>query len=325
MDKKLIKEYINNLKNTAIEDKTEFTDRSYLEKLLNELKPNPNIQIQHEPKRHKESLGAPDFIIRNNGNIIGYIEVKKIEQNLDDTLKSPQIDKYKQLSNNILLTNYIEFIWIKNGNIDLREVLVFKTDLKKINTKIDQTKSDTVISILNEFFKAPIEKIKSVEKLASLLAKRTKTLKDLVEQHLNLYIDLKKQSTLVGTYNIIKENIYNNELKANEFADSIAQTITYGFFLAKLNNTNNLRIDFDNIKKFIPNNFALIQDILKLIDNIAISNEYGNIKWILESMLLMILITLILKQFLNNFHLLKIKTQMVNIQKTHIYIFMKTF
>ncbi|AHH11428.1 N-6 DNA methylase (plasmid) [Borrelia coriaceae] len=285
MDKKLIKEYIHNLKNTAIEDKTEFTDRAYLEKLLNEIKPNPNIQIQHEPKRHKESLGAPDFIIRNNGNIIGYIEVKKIEQNLDDTLKSPQIDKYKQLSNNILLTNYIEFIWIKNGNINLREVLVFKTDLEKINTKIDQTKSDTVISILNEFFKTSVEKIENVEKLASLLAKRTKTLKDLVEQHLNLYIDLKKQSTLVGTYNIIKENIYNNELKVNEFADSIAQTITYGFFLAKLNNTNNLIIDFDNIKKFIPNNFTLIQDILKLIDNIAISSEYGNIRWILEELI----------------------------------------
>ncbi|ABF82190.1 putative methylase, partial (plasmid) [Borrelia hermsii DAH] len=285
MDKNIFQEYINNLKSTVIEDKTELTDRVHLEKLLDKLKPSSKIQIQHEPKRHKEGLGAPDFIIRNNGNIIGYIEVKKIEQNLDDTLKSPQIEKYKQLSNNILLTNYIEFIWIKNGNLNLREVLVFKTDLEKNNTKIDNAKSNKIVSILNEFFKTPDEKIESTEKLASLLARRTKILKDLVEQHLDLYLSLKKQNTLVGTYSIIKGNIYNNELKVSEFADSIAQTITYGFFLAKLNNTSNSRIDFDNIKKFIPNNFALIQDILKLIDNIASSREYDSIRWVLEELI----------------------------------------
>ncbi|UPA14311.1 type ISP restriction/modification enzyme [Borrelia turicatae] len=285
MDKNIFQEYINNLKSTLIEDKTELTDRAHLEKLIDKLKTNPKIQIQHEPKRHKEGLGAPDFIIRNNGNIIGYIEVKKIEQNLDETLNGPQIEKYKQLSNNILLTNYIEFIWIKNGNVNLREVLVFKTDLGKNNIKIDNAKSNKVVSILNEFLKTPVEKIESTEKLASLLAKRTKILKDLVEQHLDLHLTLKKQNTLVGTYSIIKENIYNNELKVSEFADSIAQTITYGFFLAKLNNKSNLRIDFDNIKKFIPNNFALIQDILKLIDNIAIDKEYDSIRWILEELI----------------------------------------
>ncbi|AHH14727.1 type ISP restriction/modification enzyme [Borrelia hermsii] len=285
MDKNIFQEYINNLKSTVMEDKTELTDRAHLEKLLDKLKPSPSIQIQHEPRRHKEGLGAPDFIIRNNGNIIGYIEVKKIEQNLDDTLKSLQIEKYKQLSNNILLTNYIEFIWIKNGNLNLREVLVFKTDLEKNNTKIDNAKSNKIVSILNEFFKTPVEKIESAEKLASLLARRTKILKDLVEQHLDLYLNLKKQNTLVGTYSIIKGNIYNNELKVSEFADSIAQTIAYGFFLAKLNNTSNSRIDFDNIKKFIPNNFALIQDILKLIDNIASSREYDSIRWILGELI----------------------------------------
>ncbi|WP_330730598.1 type ISP restriction/modification enzyme [Borrelia turicatae] len=130
-----------------------------------------------------------------------------------------------------------------------------------------------------------VAEIGSVEKLASLFAENTKILKKLVEQCLDLHLRLKKQNILVETYNIIKENIYNNDLKVGEFADSIAQTITYGFFLAKLNNTSNLRIDFDNIKKFIPNNFALIQDILKLIDDIVGSREYYNVRWILEELI----------------------------------------
>ncbi|WP_330730361.1 hypothetical protein [Borrelia turicatae] len=56
MDKNIFQEYINNLKSTLIEDKTELTDRAHLEKLLDKLKPSPKIQIQHEPKRHKEGL-----------------------------------------------------------------------------------------------------------------------------------------------------------------------------------------------------------------------------------------------------------------------------
>ncbi|AYE36923.1 DNA methyltransferase (plasmid) [Borrelia turcica IST7] len=283
----LLKEYVNDLKRTKVEEKTEFADRDYLKKLINKIKPNSNIQIQNEPKRNKEGLGAPDFIVKNNESIVGYIEAKKIEQNLDDTLRSPQIEKYKQLSNNILLTNYIEFIWISKGNVVLREILIFKTDLEKHNTKIDPIKSEKVTNILNQFLESPIEKITSVEKLASLLAKRTKTLKELVEQTLNLNLSLPpdKHNTLTGTYNILKKRIYNDNFKADEFADSIAQTITYGFFLAKLNNTSNLIINFNNIKQFIPNNFALIQDILRLVDNIASSSEYKNIKWILEEII----------------------------------------
>ncbi|XOU12912.1 hypothetical protein QIA01_05150 (plasmid) [Borreliella americana] len=71
----------------------------------------------------------------------------------------------------------------------------------------------------------------------------------------------KKTNTLVATYNVIKENIYNNNFSTNEFSDSISQTITYGLFIVRLNNKNNEKIDFYNIKKFIPSNFSLIRDI----------------------------------------------------------------
>ncbi|AHH04265.1 Adenine-specific methyltransferase (plasmid) [Borrelia nietonii YOR] len=49
--------------------------------------------------------------------------------------------------------------------------------------------------------------IGSVEKLASILAKRTRILKDLVEQHLDLYLSLKNQNILVETYNSESNNV----------------------------------------------------------------------------------------------------------------------
>ncbi|WP_215539779.1 hypothetical protein [Borreliella bavariensis] len=51
------------------------------------------------------------------------------------------------------------------------------------------------------------------------------------------------------------------------------------------NNKNNEKIDFYNIKKFIPSNFSLIRDILKLIDDIEINNEYNSLRWILEEII----------------------------------------
>ena len=72
---------------------TEFTFRTPLENLLNEIKPNTTIEITHEPKR-KSGFGAPDFKIEIDGMPIGYIETKEIGTNLDKTLKSDQIKKY---------------------------------------------------------------------------------------------------------------------------------------------------------------------------------------------------------------------------------------
>ncbi len=48
------------------------------------------------------------FLIKRNGVILGYIENKKLEAKLDDKDIERQIEKYKGLSNNLLLTNYIE-------------------------------------------------------------------------------------------------------------------------------------------------------------------------------------------------------------------------
>ncbi|WKC58388.1 type ISP restriction/modification enzyme [Borrelia sp. P9F1] len=283
---KIFERYIKKLKQTSLDDKTEQMDRSHLKNLFDEfnsINSNSGIEIYHEPKQNKEGLGAPDFVVKNQENIIGYIEVKKIEKNLDDTLKSTQIKKYKQLSNNLLLTNYIEFIWIENGNVISREILLLKTDLEKQNTKIDPLKLSKVADILGEFFQSPPEKITSVEKLACLLAQRTKILKDLIEQ--NLSSDLNKQNTLSGTYDFLNKSIYNNALGIGEFSDSIAQTITYGLFLAKLNNANDLKINFDDIEKLIPKNFRVIKDIFRLMYDITKSKEYTGIKWILNKLI----------------------------------------
>jgi hypothetical protein len=91
--------YIKELQSVPLSEITEHTHRTHLENLLNCIKNNFNkkISIIHEPPRVKK-YGAPDFKISQADSIIGYIENKKIDENLDKVLKSDQIKKYKEYS-----------------------------------------------------------------------------------------------------------------------------------------------------------------------------------------------------------------------------------
>jgi hypothetical protein len=90
------------------DDKTEHSDRGALETLLNKAAEDagPGIRIIHEAKKVPGS-GAPDFKIMKAAMILGYVENKTVGKNLDQILKSDQIKRYKALSNNILLTDYL--------------------------------------------------------------------------------------------------------------------------------------------------------------------------------------------------------------------------
>ncbi|XOU12913.1 hypothetical protein QIA01_05155 (plasmid) [Borreliella americana] len=112
------------------------------------------LAIQYELKRSKEGFKSSDQVVKINESIVCYIEVKKIEQNLDEPLKNEQIKKYKELSRNIIITNHIEFVLIQSKEVLEREALIFKSDLKKPSVKIDDIKVNKVINILNRLFSA---------------------------------------------------------------------------------------------------------------------------------------------------------------------------
>ena len=99
----LLKPYFNAIKSLDAAEATEHTLRGALETLLNAIAADENLNVAaiHEPKRDKTKLGAPDFKIKLNEAILGYLETKPIGENLDTVLKSDQIAKYKRLSGNL--------------------------------------------------------------------------------------------------------------------------------------------------------------------------------------------------------------------------------
>ncbi|GAA9367456.1 DNA methyltransferase [Helicobacter pylori] len=254
--------------------------RSFLQNLLNRLKDhfNKEYKIEHEPKRDQGS--QPDFRVSLQGLNIGYIENKRVGTNLSQLLKSDQILKYLELNPNLMLTDYLNFMWV--GKDENNEPLIKKTisiasldELSKPLKPNPQTECD-LIEFFRGFFNHEAAPITNAKDFATHLSAPTKYLKDAL-------ITYQKDMQVSSIFKNFKEYLYE-ELSFEDFSDAFAQTLTYSLFLAKLNHPFE-KIDLNNVRSSIPKNFAVIRemaDFLKKLD------EIKEIQWLLDEILSLI-------------------------------------
>ena len=275
-------DYFKALQSTAVEEITEHSHRTSLENLLNTIaqKQTHKLQILHEPKRIT-GFGAPDFKITSAGSIVGYVENKKIEEKLGKILKTDQINKYKKLNDNILLTNYIEFVWIKGDSIQ-NETLCSELDLQNKKAVLQPERMTAVEALIAKFFSQPPVQIGTAKKLAEALAVRAKYLKDFLKEELERQQQEDRNDKLMGLYQTFKEFVFH-ELTIAEFADAFAQTLAYGLFLAKLN-AKEKGVTLLNAKEFIPHSFELIKELVDFLDELK-NTRYASTRWIVEEAL----------------------------------------
>lgn len=72
----------------------------------------PKLRPINDPKRSEH--GAPDFIFIRGDLTAGYAETKDLGDDLNKTEKTDQIKRYLGYSN-LILTNYLEFRFFRNG------------------------------------------------------------------------------------------------------------------------------------------------------------------------------------------------------------------
>lgn len=271
--------YLLALRKTQIGDKTEHTDRAALEGLLNEFAP-AKVAIQHEPKRVTDK-GAPDFKISKSGLILGYVENKQIGENLDRVLKSDQIKKYKTLSQNILLTDYLHFIWINKDGVQ-RETLCHETDLENPKFKLRDDRAEAVAKLLQAFFSSAPEGIGRSQPLALALATRSRLLRDYLGEELVRQEREHKEGRLFGLFQIFRDQIFH-ALTLGEFADAFAQMLAYGLFLARLN-SDQQQVTLHNARQHVPGSFRLIRELVDFLTEL-VKEEYRDVRWVVEEVL----------------------------------------
>ncbi|GAA9102013.1 DNA methyltransferase [Helicobacter pylori] len=272
----MLKEYLESIKDLTPE-KNELTHRLSLHNLLSRLKDhfNKEFKIEHEPK--KEQGSQPDFCVSFQGLNIGYIENKRVGANFRQLLKSDQILKYLELNPNLMLTDYLNFMWVgkdeNNAPLIKKEISIASLDeLSKPLKPKPQTERD-LIELFKSFFNHEVAPITNAKDFATHLSPRTRYLKDAL-------IKYQEKTQVSSIFKNFKEYLYE-ELSFEDFSDALAQTLTYSLFLAKLNHPFE-KINLDNVRSSIPKNFAVIRemaDFLKKLDGIK------EIQWLLNEIL----------------------------------------
>ena len=275
--------YLKSLFETPLSEHTEHTGRTALENLLKSVaadQAHGNIMVQQEPKRVAEK-GAPDFKVSRQGMIVGYVETKAVGKNLDHVLKSDQLKRYRSLSDNILLTDYLHFIWINKDGVQ-RESLCHATDLESRRFSVREDRAAAVAGLLQGFFSSAPEGIGRSQKLALALAARSRLLRDYLGEELLRQDKEDRKGRLYGLYQIFRDQVFH-ELTLKEFADAFAQMLAYGLLLAKINSDTET-VTLQNAREFVPGSFRLIRELVDFLAELD-EDEYQNVHWVVEEVL----------------------------------------
>ena len=202
---------------------TEHSYRADLQNLLEKLV--SDVTVTNEPKRQK--CGAPDFIIQKKDAPVGYIEAKDVGVDLDRAERSEQLQRYKGSLNNLVLTDYSEFRFIRDGATEKRIKLAEAHDK---HFKSLPENFQFFIAHIKDFCSYKSYTIKSAEGLARMMAKKARLMEEVIY---NALLMGDRDSSLQAQYNAFKK-ILIHDLTKRHFADIYAQTIAYGLFAARL-------------------------------------------------------------------------------------------
>ena len=247
------------------------------------------LTVTNEPKRI--ACGAPDFVISQNLQELGYIEAKDIGVSLKKEEKSNQIKRYLGALGNLIFTDYLEFRWYVGG--EFRSSASLGTFDKKGSFKADIEEQAQVEILIKGFLETEAPQAKTPKELAKKMADLAQLIRDAIA------IKLKdaKEGILFDQYQSFQQVLIRDLTRA-DFADMYAQTICYGLFAARCNTktpqdfsrktaafelpkTNPfLRDIFDKIAGIdLDESIAwavdILANILKLTDMEAILRDFG--------------------------------------------------
>lgn len=250
----MIKNYLKEIEKLKSPISNEHTYRTPLENLLKsfavKLYPNSNISIRQEVSAERKIF--PDFTAMDEDKgIIGFIECKDIgfdlhkaiEGNGNFKIYKEQLLKYLNKHNNLIYTDYINFIYLtldKNQIKIKNEILLSSKDLDN-NIKILE-------NMLEDFFVYKIKEIDKKDYFLSTLARKTNILKIYIELELE-----NKESYLKNHIKGLFEDTIFNDLSDKDFADAFSQIISFSLLFYRLNERKNVDLNsFRNMPEYIP-------------------------------------------------------------------------
>jgi predicted helicase len=222
----MIKTYIDKLiSELDTKSAREHSYRPALKDLFEEI--DPNVKAVNEPSR--SAHGAPDFAFyksTNNNLVLGYVETKDIYVDLDQVEKTEQLKRYLGYAN-LILTNYLEFRFFRNG-VKYQNITI--ADLNDSIIKPNEADYPILERELKAFLEGKPETITSAKRLSEIMGGKAARIRDNVISYLK--IEHERNKELLRIYNVMQKLLVH-DLTIEKFADMYAQTLVYGLFVAR--------------------------------------------------------------------------------------------
>ena len=257
---------------------TEHSYRGDLQKLLEHIINDSNIQVINEAKRIQK-VGAPDYHIKKGDIPIGYIEAKDIGvKDLEGKKENKeQFDRYKNALDNLIITDYLEFYFYKNGE------LTQKIKLASIeNNEIVPNENDfnTFVNSILDFTIHVSQTITSPSKLARLMAGKARLLEDVIQKAIESDVEDDANNSLRDQLEVFKANLIH-DMTAESFADIYAQTIAYGLFAARLHDMTLENFSRQEAQYLIPKSNPFLRGLFNYISGADCDDR---LIWIIDSL-----------------------------------------
>ncbi len=251
----------------------EHSYRGDLQTLIEAL--NPGVLVTNEPARI--ACGAPDYILTRNNIPIGYIEAKDIGVSLSKTDASEQMTRYKSSLDNLILTDYCEFWWYRNGAKVEAVVIAEARQGKIISTP--QT-HERFTQLIHDFCLHVGQTITSAQQLAEMMAGKAKMMQLVIENALTSD-DCNDENTTLHDQMAAFKKILIHDITPNEFADIYAQTLAYGMFAARLHDQTLGTFTRQEAAELIPKTNPFLRKLFSYIAGIDIDTR---IVWIVDAL-----------------------------------------
>ena len=256
---------------------TEHTYRGDLQQLIESIV--PKIRATNEPKRQK--CGAPDYILTRKDIPVGFIEAKDIGdhdlEGLKKTGNKEQFDRYKTSLENLIFTDYLNFLLYRDGQL-VSQIAIGKITNKGIMPLAENF--DKFENLIVSFCSHSGQTIKSSKKLAEMMASKARLLSDIIEKALNSDEENQEDSTLKDQMHAFKQ-ILIHDITPKGFADVYAQTIAYGMFAARLNDISIDSFSRQEAYELIPKSNPFLKKLFGYIAGLDVDDR---IKWIVDDL-----------------------------------------
>ena len=245
---------------------TEHSYRPALAKLFESL--DSDVNVTNEARRVTDA-GSPDFTFRRSDKTHGFLTIGHCEcKDIGVDVRHPQgyskeqKERYLEAFPNLLYTDGLEWIFYRDhSEKPIAEIRIAElTGLTPLPENFDVLHAQLV-----DFVSQKPKSITTSKDLAARMAAKAKLLRFVFQNELRR--DKNLQTELAGQYKAFQEYLIH-DISPDDFAGIYAETITYGLFAARLQDTATPQ-DFsrEEAAELLPKTNPFLRELFRFIAN----------------------------------------------------------